>query len=62
MKNLKVIIGETKVRLFDLMFDLKENLKCSFQFKFNNKREIVMSCVLMSGAIFCCFIIVTSGN
>ena len=62
MKNLEVTVGERKIRLYDLMFDMKENLKCSFHFKFNNKREIVMSCVLLSGDIFCCFIINTAGN
>ena len=62
MKTLEVTVGEKKIRLYDLMFDMKENLKCSFQFKFNNRREIVMSCVLLSGDIFCCFIINTAGN
>ena len=62
MKNLEVTVGEKKIRLYDLMYDMKENLKCSFHFKFNLKREIVMSCTLLSGDIFCCFIINTAGN
>ena len=56
------MVGNEKTCLFDLMFDLKEKLKCTFQFKFNGKKEIVMACVLLSGDIFACFLINTSGN
>ena len=62
MKEIMIAYGELKLSLFDLMYDVKEKLNGTFSFQFNEKKEIMMACLLPSGKIFACFIINPLGN
>ena len=47
-----------KTSIFDMMYDYKQNLRCTFEFKFNRDRcDILMVCKLPSGQIFAAFLI-----
>jgi len=57
-KNIEINVLGVKVSLFDLMYDMKNMLDCSFEFKFNLKKmEIVMAVVLPKGFIISAFVI-----
>ena len=43
--------------MFDLLCTMKEKLKCSFEFEFNSKMEVMMICKLPSGYILSGFVI-----
>lgn len=45
-------------KLFDLMYDLKNTLKCTFEFKLNdNNLDILLACTLPTGYLFTAFLI-----
>ena len=50
-------IGTEKITLFDLMYECKNRLKCSFRWQFNQKMEIMLTFILQSGYMFTGFII-----
>ena len=57
-KNIKINLKGVKASLFDLMYDMKHKLDCSFEFKINSqKMEIIMVVVLPKGFIISAFVI-----
>ena len=57
-KNIQINLEGVEASLFDLMYDMKNMLNCSFEFKFNlRKMEIIMVAVLPKGFIISAFVI-----
>ena len=47
-----------KRQLFDLMYDMKQALKCTFEFRLNDENlDILLACILPSGYLFTAFLI-----
>ena len=57
-KQIMTNVAGIEKNLFDLMYDLKNTVKCSFEFKFNSKKnDILMCCFLPKGYLCAAFVI-----